>query len=214
MHSTAVTTPRTRVKICGITCVEDALVAAEAGADAIGLVFYAKSPRALVADAARRIVASLPPFVASVALFVNPERAEVEAVISATGVDLLQFHGDESPAFCSSFSRPYIKALRMKADADLTAFAGSHAQARGVLVDAWEQDRFGGTGKTFDWQRIRPEAGSSRIILAGGLPPDNVAQAITAVRPWAVDVSSGVELAPGRKSAERIQSFIKEVRRV
>lgn len=214
MQPTPPTTPRTRVKICGITCVDDALAAAEAGADAIGLVFYAKSPRAVSLTEARRIVSSLPAFVASVALFVNPGPSEVQAVIDTVGVDLLQFHGDEPPAFCEAFSRPYIKALRMKADADLATFATEHAAARGVLLDAWEQDRFGGTGKTFDWQRIRPQAGCSRIILAGGLTPDNVALAITTVRPWAVDVSSGVELAPGRKSAERIHSFINEVRRV
>lgn len=214
MQPTLPTAPRTRVKICGITCVEDALTAAAAGADAIGLVFYAKSPRAVTPETARRIVASLPAFVASVALFVNPTPAEVDAVIDTVGVDLLQFHGDEAAAFCAGFRRPYIKALRMKDDADLASFAGEHATARGVLLDAWEQERFGGTGKTFDWQRIRPQTGSSRIILAGGLTPDNVAQAITTVRPWAVDVSSGVELAPGRKSAERIHSFINEVRRV
>lgn len=205
---------RTRVKICGITRVEDALAAADAGADAIGLVFYAKSPRNITLEQARRIVATLPPFVVSVGLFVNPVAAEVDAAIRLVGLDMLQFHGDESPEFCEGFSRPYIKALRMKADADPAAFASCHPVARGLLLDAWEQERFGGTGHTFDWQRIKPFAGASRIILAGGLTPANVAEAITTVRPWAVDVSSGVEQAPGIKSAERIHSFISEVRRV
>jgi len=206
--------PRTRVKICGITRVEDARAAADAGADAIGLVFFPKSPRNISIEQAKRIVDCLPPFVVCVGLFVNPARAEVEQVIQQTGLDLLQFHGDESPDFCVGFSRPYIKALRMKPDVDPAVFATSHPAARGVLVDAWEQDRFGGTGNTFDWQRIKPLAGASRIILAGGLTPANVAEAITTVRPWAVDVSSGVEQAPGIKSAERIHSFISEVRRV
>lgn len=205
---------RTRVKICGITREEDALAAAEAGADAIGLVFYAKSSRNITIEQAKRIVAGLPPFVVSVGLFVNPAAAEVEAVIRQVGLDLLQFHGDESPGFCQGFSRPYIKALRMKPGVDAAVFATSHPAARGLLLDAWEQDSYGGTGKTFDWQRIKPLAGASRIILAGGLSPANVAEAITTVRPWAVDVSSGVEQAPGIKSAERIHSFISEVRRV
>jgi len=206
--------PRTRVKICGITRVEDALAASNAGADAIGLVFYGKSPRNVSIEQARSIVASLPAFVTCVGLFVNALASEVEAVLRQVGLDLLQFHGDESPAYCQGFLRPYIKALRMKVDADPTVFGAGHAAARGLLLDAWEPDQFGGTGKTFDWQRIGPAAGASRIILAGGLTPANVAGAITTVRPWAVDVSSGVEQAPGIKSHQLIEHFISEVRRV
>lgn len=190
------------------------MAAAESGADAIGLVFYAKSPRNVTIEQAKGIVASLPAFVTTVGLFVNAEAAEVDAVVRQVGLDLLQFHGDESPAFCEGFSRPYIKALRMKSDADPALFAARHSTARGLLLDAWEQDQYGGTGKTFDWQRIGLAAVASRIILAGGLTPTNVAGAITTVRPWAVDVSSGVEQAPGIKSHQLIQHFISEVHRV
>ncbi|MES2604852.1 MAG: phosphoribosylanthranilate isomerase [Pseudomonadota bacterium] len=205
---------RTRVKICGITRVEDALAAVRAGADAIGLVFYAKSSRAVTIEQAKSILRALPPLVSTLGLFVNASKAEVEAVLAQVPLDLLQFHGDETPAYCAGFARPYVKALRMKPDVDFYAFAGDFQQARGLLLDAWDADHFGGTGKTFDWERVSPTAGSSRIILAGGLNPANVAKAITTLRPWAVDVSSGVEQAPGIKSSALIQQFISEVHRV
>ncbi len=207
-------THRTRVKICGITRVEDALSAAQAGADAIGLVFYAGSKRAVTALQAQAIVKAVPPFVTVVGLFVNASSTEVEKVLSEVQLDLLQFHGDESAAFCSSFGRAFIKAVRMKAGVDLDAVSQSYDQAKGLLLDAWDANSFGGTGLTFDWQKARPVAGRSRIMLAGGLTPANVAEAISTARPWAVDTSSGVELSPGIKSAALMQSFISEVQRV
>jgi phosphoribosylanthranilate isomerase len=207
-------THRTRVKICGITRVEDALAAAEAGADAIGLVFYAGSKRVVSLQQAQTIVASVPPFVTVVGLFVNAARNEIEAVLSAIPLGLLQFHGDESADYCSSFRRPFIKAVRMKAGVDLDAASQGFDQAQGLLLDAWDAGSFGGTGQTFDWKNARPTAARSRIIVAGGLTPANVAEAISTARPWAVDVSSGVELAPGIKSAALMQSFISEVQRV
>jgi len=207
-------THRTRVKICGITRVEDALSAAEAGADAIGLVFYAGSKRAVSVAQAQAIVQAVPPFVSVVGLFVNAAKNEIEKVLSEVTLDLLQFHGDESADFCSSFNRPFIKAVRMKAGIDPGDVSRIYPKAKGLLLDAWDDNSFGGTGKSFDWQQARPMAGSARIILAGGLTPANVASAISTVRPWAVDVSSGVEQAPGIKSAALIQSFISEVHRV
>ncbi|HTR00374.1 MAG TPA: phosphoribosylanthranilate isomerase [Candidatus Acidoferrum sp.] len=205
---------RTRVKICGITRVEDALSAAEAGADAIGMVFFPGSKRAIGVGQAKAIVAVTPSFVTTVGLFVNPSREDVESVLAKVPLDLLQFHGDESPQFCASFTRPFIKALRMQPEVDLLQTGQQYHDARGLLLDAWDNDAFGGTGKTFDWQRVKPETGGFRIIVAGGLTPDNVAEAITTARPWAVDVSSGVETAPGIKSAALIKRFISEVQRV
>jgi phosphoribosylanthranilate isomerase len=204
----------TRIKICGITRVEDALAAVAAGADAIGMVFYAKSPRAVSVEQAAAIAAALPPFVTTVGLFVNPGAGQVDAVLGEVPLDLLQFHGDESAEFCALFERPYLKALRVRPGLDIAAFAHAHHAARGLLLDAWDPDQFGGTGRTFDWKLIGPEQRSSRIILAGGLTPANVAEAIQTVRPWAVDVSSGVEDAPGIKSHSLMQSFISEVKRV
>lgn len=206
--------PRTRVKICGITRVEDALSAAQAGADAIGLVFYAKSPRAVTPALAAQIVRELPAFVTVTGLFVNATKAEVDAVLQRVPLDLLQFHGDETPDYCASFVHPYVKALRMKSDVDFQTSNAAYASAKALLLDAWDDSHYGGTGKTFDWERLRSLAGSSRIILAGGLNPANVAQAINTLRPWAVDVSSGVEQAPGIKSAALMQQFISEVNRV
>jgi len=201
----------TRAKICGITRVEDALAAARAGADAIGLVFHGRSPRHVEADQAAAIVAALPPFVASVALFVNPAVAEVESVLRRVRPDILQFHGEETPEFCRSFAVPYLKAARVRPGVDLLQFAALYADARGLLLDTWSEGAHGGTGERFDWALIPP--GLPRpVILAGGLTPANVAQAIHAVRPWAVDVSSGVEAGKGIKDAAKIAAFIKEVR--
>jgi phosphoribosylanthranilate isomerase len=201
---------RTRAKICGITRVEDALAAAEAGADAIGLVFAA-SPRRVDLAQARAIRRVLPPFVSSVALFVNPTRAEVEVVLAEVGPDWLQFHGEETPAFCAGFGRPYFKAARVRPESDLIQYAAQYADAGALLLDAWSPDAHGGTGHRFDWGLI-PSDLPKPVILAGGLDAGNVAEAIVTVRPWAVDVSSGVEAAKGIKDAAKIAAFMKEVR--
>ncbi|SFM67337.1 phosphoribosylanthranilate isomerase [Halopseudomonas yangmingensis] len=201
-----------RIKICGITRVEDALAAAEAGADAIGLVFYAPSPRAVDAQQAAAIVRALPPFVTSVGLFVNATEAEVRGVLAEVPLDLLQFHGDEPEEFCLRFSRPYLKAIRMRDDLDLQAQAANWPSASGILLDSYTPGVPGGTGETFDWQRI-PQQHDWSLVLAGGLRVDNVQTAIAECRPWAVDVSGGVEQAKGIKDVEKIKAFIREVRR-
>lgn len=202
----------TRTKICGITRVEDGLAAAGAGADAIGLVFHGPSPRNVSMARAAAICAALPPFVTRVALFVNPEPNQVEAVLREVRPDVLQFHGEESPAFCRAFGVPYIKAARVKPGVDLLQFAALHAEAQGLLLDAWSEAAHGGTGERFDWGLIPPDL-PRPVVLAGGLHPGNVAQAIRAVRPWAVDVSSGVEAAlKGIKDTAKIAAFIEEVR--
>lgn len=200
-----------RVKICGITRVEDGLAAAHAGADAIGLVFAPQSPRRVTLAEAVAITRALPPFVSTVALFVNADRTEVEAVLAGLRPDLLQFHGDETPEFCASFGVPYIKAVRVRPGLDLLQFDATYGTARGLLLDAYHPQRHGGTGERFDWNLI-PRGLSKPCILAGGLTPDNVAQAVQRVRPWAVDVSSGVEASPGIKDAAAIGRFIQEVR--
>lgn len=198
---------RVRTKICGITRVEDALVAAQAGVDAIGLVFYAKSPRAVSVQQAQRIVAALPPFVTVVGLFVNATRDEVNAVLSHVPLDVLQFHGDETPAECEGFSRPYFRALRMQPELDIAALAAQYTGAQGILLDAWVPGVHGGTGERFDWARI-PENLAKPLILAGGLNADNVGDAVLQVQPWAVDVSGGVEASHGIKDAEKIRKFL------
>ena len=200
----------TRIKICGITRPEDALIAANAGADAIGLVFYPKSPRAVTIVQAQAICAVLPPFVTVVALFVDAEHFEVEDVIAAVAVDLLQFHGSETPAQCEAYKKPYIKAIRMKDDADLLDAASQYRAARGLLVDTYHPDEAGGTGEIFDWDRV-PDGLDTPIILAGGLEPVNVAKAIQQINPYAVDVSSGVEASKGIKDAEKIRAFVTAV---
>jgi phosphoribosylanthranilate isomerase len=200
----------TRVKMCGITRPQDGLAAAAAGADAIGLVFYAKSPRNVALDQAAAITQALPPFVSSVALFVNPTTAEVDAVLQQVRPDVLQFHGEESPEFCRSFGVPYLKAARVRPDSDLLQFAASFADAQGFLLDAWSEAGHGGTGERFDWNLI-PANLPKPLILAGGLTPENVRLAIATVHPWAVDVSSGIEQSKGIKDAARIAAFMKEV---
>lgn len=201
---------RTRVKICGITRGEDALAAASAGADAIGLVFAPASPRRVTLDQAKAIAQTLPPFVSTVALFVNAEASAVQAVLDGLRPDLLQFHGDETPEYCASFGVPYIKAARVRPGLDLLKFAVTFAEARGLLLDAYHPQRHGGTGERFDWTLI-PAGLPKPVILAGGLTPDNVTAAVRQVRPWAVDVSSGVEVGPGIKDAAAIGRFIREV---
>ncbi|WP_213876624.1 phosphoribosylanthranilate isomerase [Pseudomonas sp. dw_358] len=200
-----------RSKICGITRIEDALAAAEAGADAIGLVFYEKSPRAVSVQQARAILAALPPFVTTVGLFVNASSCELEEILEAVPLDLLQFHGDEPPEQCSRYARPYIKALRVRAGDDLEAQCQRYASARGILLDTFVQGVPGGTGEAFDWSLV-PEHLSQPIILAGGLSADNVGQAIARVRPYAVDVSGGVEAAKGIKDPHKIEAFMRAVR--
>jgi phosphoribosylanthranilate isomerase len=200
-----------RVKICGITRVEDALAAAAAGADAIGLVFYAKSPRAVDIEQAREILAALPPFVTSVGLFVDAERSELERILASVPLDLLQFHGDESVQQCEAFGRPYIKALRVKAGDDIAAQVACYPSAQGILLDAYVEGVPGGTGEAFDWSLI-PQALSKPLILAGGLRPDNVAEAVSRVRPYAVDVSGGVEASKGVKDVEKVDAFIRAAR--
>ncbi len=207
---------RTRVKICGITRLEDGLAAANAGADAIGFVFYNKSPRAVAPEQAAEIARKLPPFVTRVGLFVNAEPAYVEAVLAQVPLDLLQFHGEENADYCRRFARPYIKALRMKIKdmAVSGAIEKAHLQsAIGILLDSWDEQQYGGTGKTFDWTIIEKVVTGTHIVLAGGLTPSNVAEAIRIARPWAVDVSSGVEREPGIKDKDKIEQFISEVRR-
>lgn len=203
---------RTRVKICGITRIEDALAAAAAGADAIGFVFYAGSARAVSAKTVRAICAELPAFVTTVGLFVDAEPNAIRAILDVVQLDLLQFHGAETPEYCTQFARPYLKALRMRDDLDVMAAAMQFSNARALLLDTYRVGVAGGTGETFDWQRV-PDALRDRIVLAGGLAPDNVDDAIAQIHPYAVDVSGGVESAPGIKDVKKIKAFIAAVRR-
>ena len=200
-----------RSKICGITRIEDALSAVEAGADAIGLVFYAKSPRSVSIEQARSIIAALPPFVTTVGLFVDASRCELGELLDAVPLDLLQFHGDESPEDCDGYHRPYIKALRVKPGDDIAAQVALYKNACGVLLDTYVPGIPGGTGEAFDWSLV-PEHLSKPVILAGGLTAENVAQAIARVRPYAVDVSGGVEALKGIKDAEKIRAFLQAVK--
>ena len=202
-----------RCKICGITRLEDALAAVAAGADAIGLVFYARSPRSVSIEQARSIVAGLPPFVTTVGLFVDMPQAEIEQVLAAVPLDLLQFHGDESAADCDALKRPYIKALRVRTQDDVTALVDAYPDARAVLLDTFVDGVPGGTGQAFDWALVPARLGKP-VILAGGLTPENVAAAIAQVQPYAVDVSGGVELAKGIKDAAKVKDFVRAVRTV
>jgi phosphoribosylanthranilate isomerase len=201
----------TRVKICGITRVEDALEAAKQGSDAIGLVFYAASPRNVSNEVARAIVAALPPFVSVVGLFVNASRANIDEVLAEVRLDVLQFHGDETPDDCMQFNLPFLKAIRVNADTNLLQYAIDFRHAQALLLDAHSDAAYGGTGQTFDWNLIPAEL-SKPIILAGGLNADNVEQAIMQVKPYAVDVSGGVELSKGIKDADKIAAFMQGVR--
>nr|WP_208630363.1 phosphoribosylanthranilate isomerase [Pseudomonas indoloxydans] len=200
-----------RSKICGITRIEDALAAVEAGADAIGLVFYGKSPRAVSIEQAAAILQALPPFVTSVGLFVDMPHDELQQLLQRLPLDLLQFHGDESPADCEGHGRPYIKALRVRPGEDVSAAMAPYAGARGILLDTFVEGVPGGTGASFDWSLV-PENAAKPIILAGGLDAGNVATAIRQVRPYAVDVSGGVEASKGIKDAGKIRAFVRAVR--
>ncbi len=199
-----------RSKICGITRIEDALAAVEAGADAIGFVFYAKSPRAVSVQQARAIIAALPPFISTVGLFVNASRCELNETLDAVPLDMLQFHGDETPEECDGYHRPFIKALRVQAGDDIAASCRLYSRASGILLDTFVAGVPGGTGETFDWALI-PNSLEKPIILAGGLTSANVAQAITQVRPYAVDVSGGVEKSKGIKDHDKIRAFMSAV---
>jgi phosphoribosylanthranilate isomerase len=201
-----------RSKICGITRIEDALLAVAAGADALGFVFYSKSPRAVSVEQARAIIAALPPFVTTVGLFVNANRRELTALLDGLPLDLLQFHGDETPADCAGYQRPYIKALRVKPGDDIAQLAAPYEQASGILLDTFVPGIPGGTGAAFDWSLV-PHNLSKPVILAGGLTPLNVFAAIEQVRPYAVDVSGGVEASKGIKNADKLKAFLREVRR-
>jgi phosphoribosylanthranilate isomerase len=201
---------RTRVKICGITRPGDAAAAAQAGADAIGLVFYPPSPRFLSVERAREIRDALPPFVQAVALFVNADPAQVAQVIGRVHPALLQFHGEETPAFCAQFGLPFIKACRVRSGVDLLKYLTPYGAASGWLLDAHVEE-YGGVGAQFDWSLV-PARLERPLILSGGLAPGNVGGAIRRVRPWGVDVSSGVESAKGIKDAAKIAAFVAEVR--
>lgn len=200
-----------KVKICGLTSADEAVAIANLGADAIGLVFYQPSSRFVSLERAREIISVLPPFVQSVALFVNPSMQEVETVINAMPIDLLQFHGSESAEFCQQFQRPYIKAFAMREDFDVQAAMLEHVKAKGFLLDAYHPQKPGGTGESFDWQRF-PQQTEKSLILAGGLTAENVAKAINQCRPYAVDVSGGVEASAGKKSLEKVAQFIQQAK--
>ncbi|MCX7149171.1 MAG: phosphoribosylanthranilate isomerase [Rhodocyclales bacterium] len=204
---------RTRIKICGITREEDLAAAIEAGADALGFVFYAASPRYVTPERAAQLISHVPAFITKVGLFVNETAEAVGAVLNTVTLDLLQFHGDEDAAYCSRFGKPWIKAARVKPGLDLLEYASRFVGAPGVsglLLDA-HVEGYGGGGQTFDWSLI-PQSLPLPVILSGGLHPGNIAEAVRAVRPWAVDVSSGVEAARGIKDAQKITEFIAGVR--
>ena len=198
---------RTRVKICGITRVQDALEAVRCGADAIGLVFYAASPRHVSVQQAQQIVAALPPFVSVVALFVNAMPAEIETVLSQVRIDIVQFHGDETAADCERIKLPYFKAIRVKSDTNLLQCALDFFSASALLLDTYSEAAYGGTGHVFDWDLI-PKNMTKPMILAGGLIAENVGLAIQKVKPYAVDISGGVEVSKGIKDADKIAAFM------
>lgn len=201
----------TAVKICGVTRVEDALAAARCGAHAVGLVFYPPSPRHVAPEIARDIIQALPPFITAVGLFVDSPADQVRATIAIAPIALLQFHGGESPGFCRQFGLPYMKAVRVRQGLDLLQYAAEYQDAKALLLDAFVEGVHGGTGAQFDWNLI-PRALSLPIVLSGGLDPGNVTEAVRRVRPWAVDVSSGVEAEKGIKDADKIAAFIAGVR--
>lgn len=201
----------TAVKICGMTRVEDALAAAHAGAHAIGVIFAPRSARLVSLETAAQIVQALPPFVTPVALFVDQDPAHIRQVMARVRPQILQFHGDEAPDFCRSFGLPYLKAVRVRAGVDLLQYARLYGDAKGLLLDAFVDGNHGGTGAVFDWSLI-PREFPLPLVLAGGLDAGNVGEAVRRVRPWAVDVSSGVEASKGIKDAAKVAAFIRGVR--
>jgi len=202
--------PRVRTKICGITRTEDALAAALAGTDAIGLNFFEPSPRYVLPERARVIAQTLPAFVNRVGLFVNAKADKIRAVMATVPLDTLQFHGDEPPEFCASFGLPFVKSVGMREGVDLSVEAKRYGAAAALLLDQFDRTRWGGTGEQFDWQLV-PDERPMPLILAGGLSAENVADALRTVRPYAVDVSGGVEVSPGVKDPVKIQAFMRGV---
>ena len=203
-----------KIKICGMTNPQDAEAAIEAGADALGFVFYAKSPRSIEPAVAKRIIAHLPPFVIPVGVFVNQDRDTIRNVFDECGLAFAQLHGDETPTFCESLGRPVLRALRLRDRSSLLALAEYKGRigVRGFVVDAFSTQAYGGTGETVDWSLAHEVARVAPVILAGGLTSGNVQEAIRHVQPYGVDVSSGVELSPGQKDHEKIRSFTQAVR--
>ncbi len=207
---------RTRVKMCGFTRAKDAVCAAKLGVDAIGLVFYENSPRYVSKEQARAIINALPPFVTVVGLFVDSPRAFVESILGELTLDILQFHGSEERSFCSSFSLPYLKAVRVKQSSDIIQASRTYDNAQGLLLDAWHPDIHGGTGLQFDWSILANELAQTielPLVLAGGLDSTNIYAAMTATLPYGVDVSSGVESGKGIKDSLKMADFLKEVYR-
>jgi phosphoribosylanthranilate isomerase len=202
---------RVKVKICGITNLEDALAAVDAGADALGFVFVEQSPRCVSPQKAAAIIAKLPPFVQTVGLFVDAEQERINWLTDFCGLDLVQLHGDEDPDFCAGIRRRIIKVFRVKDAASMSSL--DRYQVASYLLDAWSPDAHGGTGSSFDWSLAREVAGNRSVILAGGLNPGNVSEAVDMVRPYGVDVSSGVESSPGKKDPEKVKSFINAVKK-
>ena len=207
---------RLYVKICGITNAGDAEAAVAAGADALGFVFARQSPRYLDPESAKRIIAALPAFILPVGVFVNEESKRVRDIMDSCGLAIAQLHGDEDASYCEALGRPVIKAIRLRGPADLLPLAEykGRARVRGFIVDVYAEDRYGGTGRTADWTLAAEASKAASIILAGGLTPENVAQAITAVHPYGVDVSSGVESAPGRKDRAKMSAFVRAAKLV
>lgn len=200
-----------RVKICGITNINDALHAVDAGADALGFIFYPESPRYIPPDTARSIIARLPPFTSSVGVFVNADRDDIQRVIKECELSLVQLHGDESSDDCLALGRPVIKAIRLRSRDDLILMR--EYAVRGFVLDAYVDGTWGGTGETVDWGLAREATRYGPTILAGGLTPDNVGRAVAEVQPFGVDVSSGVETAPGKKDSEKVRQFIVAARK-
>lgn len=200
----------TKVKICGITTLDDALMAAEAGADALGFIFFEKSPRNIAPEQAARIIAGLPPFVQAVGLFVNAELDFVNETADRCRLDIVQLHGDESPAYCDGVRRRVMKAFRVRGLESLAPMVGY--RVAGFVLDAWSPNAYGGTGARFDWDCAIAAKEKGPIVLAGGLDPDNVAAAVAKVQPYGVDVSSGVELSPGRKDPDKVRRFIRQAK--
>ena len=205
-----------KIKICGITNTEDADIAIKAGADALGFVLYRKSPRFVEPAVVKAIVSGLPPFVLPIGVFVNEELHRVRVIMDDCGLALAQLHGDESALYCQQLGRPVLKALRLKDRGTFLALAEfqGRANVRGLLIDTFSDQAYGGTGKTVDWTLAQEAAHSTPIILAGGLTPANVAEAIAHVRPYGVDVSSGVEQSPGKKDPDKVKAFIQAARLV
>jgi phosphoribosylanthranilate isomerase len=201
-----------RIKICGITNLEDALLAADLGANALGFIFYAKSPRSLKPETAREIISQLPPLVLSVGVFVNEEAAVVHELAARVGLDWVQLHGQESPEYCRSLGRRVLKGFRIKDEASLQELPAYRGAVQALLLDTYKQGRTGGTGEAFDWELAVRAKRYGPIVLAGGLTAENVAHAVATVRPQAVDVASGVEAAPGKKDPEKLRKFFGALR--